>query len=232
MNTRSELVCVWSGAVFVALFMVGFWPLANYLPPILPSASAAEIAAMYQEHTLQIRLGLVLMMLAFALILPFAAVISIQISRMEGLPSVLSYTQLAAGSSNAVLAIIPCLLWTTAAYRPERSAESIQIFNDMAWITFLWPVGTFVVQVVALGLATLGDKNERPICPRWFGFFNLWCAVLFMPGAMLTFFKTGPFAWSGLLVFWLGVVAFFGWYTVTFAVLRASIIRQGQDATA
>ena len=232
MNTRNELLCAWSGAVFVVVFMVGFWPLANYLPPASPSASATDIAAMYQQHTLQIRLGLSLMMLSFALILPFAAVISIQINRMEGMPSALSYTQLASGSSNAVLAMIPCLLWTTAAFRPEGSADSIRIFNDMGWITFLWPVGTFVVQVVAVGLATLGDKNERPIFPRWFGFFNLWCAVLFMPGAMLTFFKTGPFAWNGLLVFWLGVTAFFGWYTVTFAVLRTSIIRQGQDAQA
>ena len=81
---RNELLCAWSGIVFVLLFMVGFWPLANFLPPPLPSASAAEIAAMFQQHAVQIRVGLVLMMISWALIIPFAAVISIQINRMEG----------------------------------------------------------------------------------------------------------------------------------------------------
>ncbi len=229
---RNELLCAWSGIVFLLVFFAGFWSLANFLPPPLPSASATDIAAMYQQHAVQIRLGLVLMVVAWSLIIPFAAVISIQINRMEGGPSALSYTQLASGSSNAVLTIIPELLWATAAFRPEQNAEIIRVFNDMGWITFLWPVGTFVVQVVATGLATLSDKNERPIFPRWFGFFCLWCALLFLPGAMLIFFKTGPFARNGLLVFWLGVIAFFGWYTVTFAVLRTSILRQGQEAQA
>ena len=49
---------------------------------------------------------------------------------------------------------------------------------------------------------------------------------------MLIFFKTGPFAWNGLLVFWLGVLVFFGWYTVTFAVVRTSILRHWQEALA
>ena len=232
MNTRSELLCAWSGAVFLLVFFAGFVPLANFLPPPSPSASAVEIASMYQQHAVQIRLGLVLMVFSWALIIPFAAGISIQINRMHDGPSVLSYTQLACASSNVVLVIIPELLWTTAAFRPEQNPELIRMLNDMGWITFLWPVGTFVVQVVAVGLATLSDKNDRPIFPRWFGFFCLWIAVLFLPGVMLTFFKTGPFAWDGLLVFWLAVVAFFGWYTVTFTVLRASIIRQGQEAHA
>jgi len=223
---RNELLCAWSGAVFLLLFFAGFVPLANFLPPPSPSASAAEIAAMYEQNALQIRSGLILMVISWALIIPFAAGISIQINRMHGGPSVLSYTQLACASSNAVLTIIPELLWTTAAFRPGQDPELIRIFNDMGWITFLWPVGTFVVQVVATGFATLSDKNEHVIFPRWYGFFCVWCAILFLPGVMLTYFKTGPFAWNGLLVFWLAVVSFFGWYAVTFVVLRASIIRQ------
>ena len=123
MNTRSELLCAWSGAVFLLVFTAGF----------------------------------VLMVLSWALIIPFAAGISMQINRMHGGPSVLSYTQLACASSNVVLVIIPELLWTTAAFRPEQNPELIRMLNDMGWITFLWPVGTFVVQVVAVGLATLSD---------------------------------------------------------------------------
>ena len=88
---RNELLCAWSGIVFVLLFMLGFWPLANFLPPPLPSASATEIAAMYQQHAVQIRLGLVLMVIAWALIIPFVAVISIQLNRIQGGPSALSF---------------------------------------------------------------------------------------------------------------------------------------------
>ena len=85
---------------------------------------------------------------------------------------------------------------------------------------------------IIVGVATLSDQRERPIFPRWFGFFNLWVAVLFLPVSLLTFFKTGPFAWSGVFGWYLGLIAFGTWYFVAFYVLQQAIRERDREALA
>ena len=80
-----------------------------------------------------------------------------------------------------------------------------------------------------MGLAIVSDNHERPVFARWLGYFNIWVAILFLPGGLITFFKSGPFAWNGLLAFWLPLTVFFLWYIVMFfALLKA--IRQRSTA--
>lgn len=74
MNTRNQLLCVWSGLAFVVIFMLGFWPLAHFVPPPSPTVTAADIVRIHQTNTWQIRLGL-MMMGCSGLIAPFVAVI-------------------------------------------------------------------------------------------------------------------------------------------------------------
>lgn len=226
MNTRNQLLCAWCGVAFAILFNIGFWPLTHFVPPPSPTASALDVAAMYQAHTNQIRLGLLVMMAASGFILPFAAVISAQMKRMEDTPSVLSYLQLASGAVGVVFFIVPCLLWSVAAFRPERDAELIQLMNDAGWLILLMTFTTFMVQNFAIGLAILGDKSAQPVFPRWAAYLNFWVAVLFLPGGLLTFFKTGPFAWNGLFAFWVPFVVFLTWYLLMFMMLRKGIIAQ------
>lgn len=80
-----------------------------------------------------------------------------------------------------------------------------------------------VVQAAAVAVAVLGDKSTRPLIPRWVGYFNLWVILLFLPGGLATFFKTGAFAWNGLLAFWLAAVVFGLWYVVMTVMLRRAI---------
>ena len=91
------------------------------------------------------------------------------------------------------------------------------------------PFTTFIVQNFAIGFAILGDQRTHPIFPRWLGFFNLWVAVLFIPRGLLTFFKTGPFAWNGLFVWWIPFLVFFTWYLLMFYMLRGVVLRQAED---
>lgn len=231
MNMRNQMLCTWSGPVFVAGFTVGFWFLAHYLPPPSPNVSATDIAALYQQHTGQIRLGMFLMMACSALVAPFVAVISVQMKRMEDGAGVLTYTQLSAGTVGILFLILPALLWTVAAFRPERDPNLILLLNDMGWIFFLMPFGTFVIQNLAIGIAILANSGPQ-IFPRWAGYFNLWVAVLFIPGGLLTFFKTGPFAWDGLFVFWVPLVVFLLWYGAMFVLLRQAIAKSSPTAAA
>lgn len=230
MNTRSQLLCAWSGILFTFLFMIGFWPVSHFVPPHHPTASAADIAAIYQQNTSLIRLGLLLMMTSSGFMSPFIAAISIQMKRMEGSPHILTYTQLSSGTVGVLFLILPCVIWTVAAFRPERDADLILLLNDLGWFVFLMPFTSFIVQNFAIGFAILGDKSAAPVFPRWVGFFTLWTAVLFIPGGLITFFKTGPFAWNGLFAFWIPLNVFFGWYLVIFAYMRKGIIQQAITA--
>ncbi len=232
MNTRSQLVCAWCSIAFAIVFTVGLWPLANFLPPMSPALSAGEIAAIYADNTLSIRFGTLFMMFGSAFMIPFLAVIATQMRRIEGENSVLTVAQISGGSIGVVVFLVATVCWTTAAFRPDRSPELIQLMNDFGWIFLLMTFGTFVVQDFAVGFTILGDKSAEPTFPRWLGFFNLWVGVLFVPGGLLTFFKTGPFSWNGLFVWWVPFLVFFSWYLVMFVMLRGAILKQEGEAAA
>lgn len=231
MNSKSQLFCAWCGIGFLLLFTAGWWFLARFLPPPAPSLDAAEVAAIYQQHTGGIRFGLVLAMIAAALTAPWVAVIAIQLRRIEGNTPALAHTMLVAGAVGVLVLLLPTLLWTTAAFRPERGADLVMLLNDLGWLLFVMTFSPFFIQNLVIGLAILGDKGAEPVFPRWLGYFNIWVAILFVPGGLVTFFKTGPFAWNGLLAFWLPLVVFFIWFLIMFAALL-SAIRQQSGTTA
>jgi hypothetical protein len=118
--------------------------------------------------------------------------------------------------------VYPCAFWLVAAFRPE-DANRVQTFNDLAWLPFLGIVCTGMFQMVALAVVTLRDRRPEPVFPRWFAYFQLWCAI----GVGLTFgvyiFKTGPLAWNGILGFWVPVTFYFIWVVVTTVVTVRAI---------
>lgn len=214
-NVRSQIVCAWCGILCPIMMFIGIWPAAGFFPPHLPSAGAAEIAAIYQQNATGIRLGMIFILIAGALFGAFTASIAAQMRGMENRTTpVLTYTQLAAGISSMLLFIIPALVWSVAAYRPERSPEITQALNDIGWFFFVMPFVLAFLQNLAIGFAVLGDKASQPVFPRWLGFFNFWLALLYVPGCLVTFFKGGPFAWNGLLAFWVPASVFGAWFFV------------------
>src|ERR1700752_4605731 len=87
MRKHIQLACVWAGLAFFILYLVGFAGLARFIPPPAPALGVDTIDALIQDHAIQIRVGMVLGLIATALLIPFFAVISAQIARIErGLP--------------------------------------------------------------------------------------------------------------------------------------------------
>lgn len=227
-SQKNQLLCVWSGPAFAVLFGIGFFFCARFLPPHSPSAGAEEIAAIFRDNASMIRLGQVILLLGSSLALAFVGVLSTQLRRIEtGLP-VFTFVQLGAGVTAVVLLVVPTLIWLIAAFRPERAPELTQLLNDAAWLMLLVPFAPAGVQLLAIGFAVLGDKGAETVFPRWVGFFNIWVAVLFLPGGLIPFFKSGPFAWNGLFGFWIPATAFFGWFLTMTVVMLQSIKRQPQ----
>jgi hypothetical protein len=211
----------WCGVVFLALLFAGLLT-AGFIPPIAPKDSAVQVANRYREHANAIRLGCVLMIFGAAFTIPFYGVVSAQLQRMEGHFTPLCFAQIAAGSAGVLIIIFPVIFFAVATFRPDRDPALTQLLNDLGWIPLLMVFPPAVAQVVVICVAVLNDPSPVPVFPRWTAYAMLWSGLLFTPAALLLFFKTGPFAWNGLLAFWVAVPAF-GVFTVIliWATLRA-----------
>jgi len=215
MNKTNELVCAHSALLFAALMGLGIFGIAGWLPPIHPDLSGDEIATLFQQHTLRIRLGMTVLALASVFWWSFSAAIAMRMKRIEGASHPLAYVQMASASGTVIVILLAAYFWLVIAYRPDQtSGGSPQMFNDFAWLTFVGAYPPAVIQNLSLALCILTDRNKVRLYPAWVGYFNIWIAVLDLPGALLPFFKTGPFAWNGIIGFWLVAVAFFGWILV------------------
>jgi hypothetical protein len=213
-NIRNQLICAWCGIGFLVFFVIGLWPVAQFFPPHPPAASANEIAAIYQLHAAQIKFGLVLLVVAATLYGPFCVSITMQMKRIEGEFPAMAATQLVMASVNVVILMLPMLIFMTIAFRPERTAELSQLMNDFGWLLFIMPFGPACVQSIAIGMTILSDQRKKPVYPRWVAFVNFWIAFLFLPGALVPFFKSGPFAWNGLFGWWIPASIFLIWFIV------------------
>ena len=76
----------------------------------------------------------------------------------------------------------------------------------------------------AYGALVLSPR-ENPIIPRWFGYLSLWTAILYIPELLIYFFKVGPFAWDGIIGFWIPAILFIVFFLATPFVLIPAVKR-------
>ena len=224
MELRLQRIGAWSGTVMILLYGTCFSGLARLLPPLSPTSSAVDITQFFVENKIWVRLGIAGGLLTAVIALPFLAVICLRIRRIEGRWGMLSVTELFAATIFVPALIFPLIVLAAAAFRPEqRSPELTQALNDVFWLMFIGIVGTLVVQTVVLAVAAFIDSTDPPTFPRWYGYFNLWVAILSMPGCVVVVFSDGPLAWNGVFAFWIPGAALAGWIFVTSFVLLRSI---------
>lgn len=209
--------------LFPAIIMIGL------LPPMSPTRTAAEVAHFWSTNTGLKRLGLVIMLAAAGLQAPLGALIAVRIKQMEGRYSALAYVQLIASALSVVAILMPTFAFAAASYRPERDPEITQALNDLGWLPFVmnWPAAT--IQCLAIGFAIFGARHE--VWPRWFAYWNMWCAFIFAAGGLVVMFKDGVFAWNGLLAFWLVAVFFGVWFLVMTWQLLATVSAGSESHT-
>lgn len=200
--------CIWTGPITLALFFLAMVPAAHFIPPPSPILTAADVAALFAANSVGIRIGSTLMMVSVGTYMAFTAAISTTIRRINGdKTDTLAFAQLLAGSAALFPFLISAVIWTTAAFRPDRDPQTMLLLNDLAWLFLAMPPAG-VIQQVLIAIAIFGDRSPRPVLPRWFGYFNIWAALLFFGGALVAYFKTGPFAWDGILAFYLPATVF------------------------
>lgn len=221
-SRRIQQTCIWAGPAMGALFVVGF-AIAGFFPPPSPNKSAAEVAAMIDEHRTAIRVGIVICLASCPLLMPFLASFTIAMKRIEGVRPIMAYTQLALGALATIEFVIPYVFMLASTYRADQHPDVTRALYDLSWFFFLGVISTFSLQLVLFGVAVLIDRQATPIFPRWLGYANIWFAIMFTPASFLVFFKTGPLAWNGLLVWWVPVFAFLGWFLPNFVCLLRAV---------
>jgi hypothetical protein len=220
MTKRILTLCAWGGPAAIVVALSG-WLIAGVLPlPLGASSSVEQVMNFYSHHT-RVLVGLAISSIGVCFVFPLIAVIGVHMVRMEGRTPVLTFLQLITGAATGVCLLLPLLLMTTIAFRPDRNPELTVTLNDIAWLLFITPIAPFMIQNVAIGVAILNDKRQT--LPRWVAYVNLWIAFSFIPDPLAFFFHSGPFAWNGIFVFWLALTTYSVFLLVMGLTLRTAI---------
>jgi hypothetical protein len=215
---------VWTGPALVVGMVIAMWPLLHMLPPPSPSLSANDIMHRFADDNTKVRIGCLLMIICWCLYPVWGVVVALFIRRMERRYPILTYASIALVGGGAVIFIMIPMTWAVCSFRVDTlSPETIQIMNDWVWFNFLYTWPPFSLWMVIIAVAILRDHNDPPIFPRWVGYYNILCAIGLFPAGMIAFFKTGPFAYNGLMAFWVVFSDFFGWMMIMSWVLFRAI---------
>jgi hypothetical protein len=202
-----ERASAWGGLVFIAVFGLGWLVLAHFFPPIAPAADAREVAALYRDRHLWLVLASVIMMVSILFLMPVSALIVLVIHKIEDRVGVLTLMMGFTVTTNIVLVFYSALSFSVAAFRPERDPGLIQMANDTGFLQFMGGIPMFMmIWVISAYAILVASPRENPVIPRWVGYVSLWIAVLYLPELLVFFFKSGPFAWDGIVGFWIPAI--------------------------
>lgn len=222
MNKTFQKVSTWFGVASMIIFFAGML-VADIFPPFSPTLTGPEVQAFVQEHAFGLRLGGLLMLISGAFSAPFISIIFLQIRRMEGTRPIGAYGQLAAGIVNILFFMLPGIAFVILGFRPERAVDSLYALSDLAWIATLLPWTANSMEALCCGIAIIGNPQATNVYPRWVGFINIWISICMITSSVIPFFKTGPFAWNGLVGWWIPATMFGLWISVMFVMTLKAI---------
>ena len=211
---KYQLISGWCGPAFLLTFIFFWGVMGQNLPNPSPSLTADELVTRYLTHLNDIRFGFIVAMIVVVLYLPWTSLLSAQMARIEGRFPVLSFLQLLGGGLTVMVVSFSAFFWATAAFRPERDPELIQLLTDLGWLCIDLQYACTTLQMVAAALVGLADKSKTPLFPRWVCFLTIFCGLSFLPASLTGVLKTGPFAWDGLLSYYIPYFCWLCWYTV------------------
>jgi hypothetical protein len=216
---RVWTAAVWSWPVGVVAFGVSFVFVVGFVPPPAPSLSAQQIAEVFAANRTGIRIGVLISMFASALLLPFLTAVSAEIKKVEGPGGLLAPIQFGGAIILVAFFQIIGLCWLSASYRPEAAPDVIRAFNDYTWFVWSTLIPTGMLQFVCIALAGFMEIRRHPTWPRWSAYLNIWVALAYAGGVFAVFFKSGPWAWDGVIGYWIPVILFMIGLSITCALM-------------
>jgi hypothetical protein len=107
----------------------------------------------------------------------------------------------------------------------------IVALNDVAWFGFLLGWVFLSLQMLATALVGLGDASPRPLIPAWVSKASIGGAVLLACAGGPAFTKSGPFAYHGLLAFYVPMAIWGLWLDGHAWLLRRRLLEELGAAT-
>jgi len=157
-------------------------------------------------------------------------VIAVQVSRLERSTPVWATMTAAGGVMSTVFLTLPPLFFGVAAFTPGRAAEITATMHELGLLSLITTDQYYIFMWVAVVVICFVPTTARhsPF-PRWFGFFSAWATLMFEAGAIAFLTRTGPFAWNGLLSFWIPLPLFGVWMLVMAYLLLQALTKQSLD---
>jgi hypothetical protein len=227
MSTRTQTILVYWAWAFASAYFLAYCFLIKLLPLPPATLGAAEVADFYARNSTQILIGAAVCSWTGAFTIPLAIVIALQMARLENGFPIWSIVQLAGGVMMSVFTVLPPMLWGVAAFTPARFPDVTLALHELGNLSFIATDQYFIFQFIALAVVCLTQRVDATSpFPRWLGFLTLWAAFTIEIGVAAFLFKTGPFAWNGLFVYWVPLVMFGAWFMTTCLNLIRALKRQ------
>ncbi|HTZ70334.1 MAG TPA: hypothetical protein VMB71_06765 [Acetobacteraceae bacterium] len=226
-SASSQRIMIWWSIAFMLIFGIVMGFMLKMIP--LPHAGLTDdqVAAFYQRNGLMIRIGAIIESWVAAFPVPIAAVIAVQMARVERGVPIWSILAFGGGCLMSIFLVLPPLFWGIAAFDPSRPPAVTALMHQTANLTLVTTDQYFLFQTLAMAFISLTQKlDPTPAIPRWLAYYTLWASVMYELGAIAFVTRHGPFAWNGLFVFWFPFCIFGVWITLTAYALLRAISRQ------
>lgn len=226
-SLSTQRLALWCNLIFVALTAVGWLGIAHFFAPAPADLGLDATKEWFTEtHRWGTIIGCSIFYIASGLLTPGSVQFGLMLAKIEGRRPVMSITTAVCGVFISLIVFLNCCAWIVAAYRPEAGADVIQAWYDWAWMAFLLGWIYLAIEMVATGIVELMDDRPEPMIPRWFTWLTFAGAASLFFAAGPAFFKSGPFAYHGLLAFYLPVFVWAGYLIVTTCFMLKELERE------
>jgi hypothetical protein len=207
---------LWCNWIFVALTAVGWLGVAHFYAPARADLGLEATKVWFTEtHHWGTIIGCSLFYIAAGILTPGSIAMGIMLAKIEGRRPLWSLTMAVCGVFISFIVFLNACAWLVAAYRPDTGADVIQSWSDWAWFAFLLGWIYLALEMFATAVVELMDDRPEPMIPRWLTWLTIAGAFTLFFAAGPAFFQSGPFAYHGLLAFYLPVVIWGGYIALT-----------------
>jgi hypothetical protein len=223
-------VGAWSGPAFLLALTLFWGVIAGYIPAPPQDWTPAQVLAKFTEHNTAVKVGMVGTLFFAPCYFVWTTLVSRLIQRMEGPNGLLSQIELLGGALTALVAQLFPACWLAGAFHiADRTPREVLLMHDLGWIFFNMTFVVTFVQMVGFGSAILTDPRQRSLFPRWLAWVSYGCAATFLVVVLMPFVKNGPFAWNGLLTYWVALIGYWSWAVLAMYFVFPAIRRVEQE---
>lgn len=214
----------WAMFCFYQLFGVVFALMTRVMPPPKPWWGQARIVQWFSDNHDGLLWGFGICFLISGLVASCNALIGYSMRRMS-VSRAFPYAYIAIYSLSTLPGmLLAAILLTAGAMRPDRDPAILSWIYDAAFMTFVGTMGVFLVGTAIWMLAILLDRNR--VFPLWFGYLNICNLLTEVVVAPVWIFREGPFAWNGVITFWVDTLVFVVYTAAFITLLRRLVLRE------